>query len=150
MSFVVVDELKTTLTQRINLLYDRVYQIDGVSIKILMYNAPAGTFTVTLKDLLGNNLASDTFTSAEIKTALETSDNYAYCFVPISIYAPLKKGSYDIELSASGYTYSQSSFMGWIKSHENVYNSISGTPVNFTENPFDYLLFERTREDLVL
>jgi hypothetical protein len=149
MSFIVVDELKTTLSQEINLLYDRVYQIDGISVKILMFNAPSGTFTVSLKDSDDNTLASDTFTSAEIKTALGTSDDYAYCFVPISIYAPLKKASYTLELSASGYTYAENSFIGWIKSYENVYNSISGNPANYTANPFDFLLHERVREDLL-
>lgn len=150
MSFLVVDELKTTLTQRVNILYDRVYQVSGLSVKILMFNAPSGTFTVSLKNTNGDTLASDSFTSAQIKTALETSDNYAYCFVPIDIYAPLKKGAYDILISATGYTYAQDSFIGWIKSHENVYNGVDGSPQSFTENPFDYLIFERVREDLVL
>ena len=69
--------------------------------------------------------------------------------MPIDVYAPLKKGTYKIELSSSGYTYSNSSFLGWIKSHENIYNDLESTPIDYTYNPYDYLLYEKVREDLV-
>ena len=68
MSYLVVDELKTTLSQDFNLKYDRIYHLAGIKVKVLMYNSPTGTFTVTLKDNGGTSLVSDTFTSAEIKT----------------------------------------------------------------------------------
>lgn len=148
MSYLVVDELQTTLTQQINLKYDRIYHLAGIKINILMYNAPSGTFTLSVKNAGGTTLASADFTSADIKSDLSTSDNYAYLYKALNIELPLKKGSYDLVLSSSGYTYSSSSFIGWIKDYENIFNATETAPANFTENPFDVLIYEKIREDL--
>lgn len=148
MSYIVCDELKTTLTQTINLKYDRVYQIAGIKINVLMYNAPSGTFTLSVKSGV-TTLASANFTSADIKSDLSTSDNYAYIYKALNIELPLKKGSYDLVLSSSGYTYDKASFLGWIKSHENIFNSQETVATTFVDNPFDVLIYEKMREDLV-
>lgn len=149
MTKVVCDELKTTLSQTIYLKYDRIYHIGGIKIGLVMYNAPLGTFTLSLKDNGGTTLTSESFTSSDIKSDLSTTDNYAYIDKALNITAPIKKGTYSLELSASGYTYSSSSFLGWIKPHENLFNPTETTPTEFTENPFRYLIYERVREDLV-
>jgi len=148
MSKLVVDELKTTLSQSITLTQDRIYHIGGIKINLFMYNSPSGTFTLSLKQG-ATTLVSETFTSAELKSDLSTSDDYLYLYKAFSLNARLKKGTYTLEISSSGYTYSSSSFLGWIKSHENIFNEQSDTPIDFTYNPFDYLIYERVREDLV-
>lgn len=147
MSKVVVDELITTLTQQINLKNDKIYHIEGLKIRLIMYNAPAGTFTLSIKSG-ATTLASVNFTSADIKSDLSTSDNYALIDKALNIVAPLKKGSYDFVLSSSGYTYSQSSFIGWVKSHENIFNSQESVATSFLDNPFDVLIYENKRCDL--
>jgi len=148
MSYIVVDELDTTLSQTITLDYDRIYHVAGIKMKLLMYNAPAGTFTLSLnKD--ATTLASASFTSADIKSDLSTTDDYAYLYKALNFSLPLKKGSYQLVLSSSGYTYSASSFMGWIKSHENVFIEPTTSSDNFIDNPLDVLIYEKIREDLV-
>lgn len=147
MSKIVVDELITTLTQDVNLVYDRIYHVSGIKIKILMYNAPAGTFTLSIKQS-GNTLASKSFTSADIKSDLSTTDNYAYLYKALDFSLPLKKGTYNLELSSSGYTYDIASFIGWIKSHESVFNTVTGTANTFADNPLDVLIYEKLREDI--
>lgn len=148
MTTLVCDELIGTLTQTVNLSYDTVYHIAGIKIKLLMYNAPSGTFTLSLKSG-ATTLASDTFDSAEIKTDLSTANNYAHIYKALTFNLPLKKGAYDLVLSSSGYTYSESSFLGWCKSFENIYNEQVDDTVLYNDKPFDYLLYAKVREDLV-
>jgi len=148
MTTLVCDELLTTLTQTVNLTHDRVYHVAGLKIKVLMYNAPTGTFTLSLKSGV-TTLASQTFTSASIKTGLSTTDNYAFLYNPLSFSLPLKKGSYDLVLSASDYTYSPTSFLGWCKSYENIFNPQVDDTVAYIDKPFDYLVYENVREDLI-
>jgi hypothetical protein len=148
MTTLVCDELQTTLTQTVNLVYDRVYHIAGLKIKLLMYNNPTGTFTLSLKS--GSDvLASAAFTSADIKTDLSTTDNYAHLYKALNFSLPLKKGSYDLVLSSSGYTFSTSSFLGWCKSYENVFNEEVDSAVPYSDKPFDYLVYANVREDLI-
>jgi len=147
MSYIVTEELIGTLTQTITLTYDRVYHIAGVKIKLLMYNTPSGTFTLSIKQG-ATTLSTATFTSADIKTDLSTTDDYAYLYKALNFSLPLKKGSYDLVLSSSGYTYDASSFLGWIKSHENVFIEPTTAIGNFIDNSLDVLIYEKLREDI--
>ena len=148
MTTLVADELITTLTQTVNLSYDRVYHIAGLKIKLIMYNAPSGTFTLSIKSG-ATTLASTDFTSADIKTDLSTADNYAHIYKALTFSLPLKKGAYDLVLSSSGYTYSATSFLGWCKSFENVFNQEVDDTVLYHDKPFDYLVYANIREDLI-
>lgn len=152
MTTLVVDELTTsgTLSHTVNLNQQRIYQIEAIKIKILMYNAPSGTFTFTVKDSDSNTLFTDTFDSAELKNDLDTTDDYLYLFkiIDCNNSLVLKSGSYDFELTASGYTYSSGSYLAWIKSHENIFNEVNGTSTSYANNPYDVLIYERVREDL--
>ena len=148
MTTLVCDELETTLTQTVNMNYDRVYHVAGLKIKLLMYNNPTGTFTLSLKSGV-TTLASASFTSADIKTDLSTADNYAHLYKALNFSLPLKKGSYDLVLSSSGYTFSASSFLGWCKSYANIFNEEADSTAPYTDKPFDYLVYENVREDLI-
>lgn len=150
MSELFVEELQTTLTQRINLNQYRTYHIDGIKIKVIMNNAPSGVFTFKVKTTSGDELYSVDFDSDELKSDLDTTDNYLYLFKVFSIPSALvlKVGSYDFELSSSGYTYSTETYLGWIKSHENIFNAVNGTPDSYANNPYDVLIYERVKEDL--
>jgi len=147
MTTLVCDELITTLSQTINLSYDRIYHFAGLKIKLLMFNAPSGTFTLSIKKS-GDTLASADFTSADIKADLTTSNDYAYLYKALNFSLPLKKGSYELVLSSASYTYSDTSFMGWIKSYINVFNEEVDSTVSYADKPFDFLIYENVREDL--
>lgn len=147
MSKIVVDELINTLTQSITLNQDRIMHIEALKIRLYMYNAPSGTFTLSVK-LGATTLSSQSFTSADIKSDLSTSNNYALIDKLLLFDLPLKKGTYSLELSASGYTYSQNSFISWVKSHENIFNEQSSVADSFLSNPFDVLIYENKRCDL--
>lgn len=150
MTTLVVEELKSTLTQNITVNLNRRYQIEAIRPYIYMHNSPSGTFTLSLKEGAAT-LASVDFTSAEIKTNLSTSDNYAYLWKTLQFSDPVfvSKGSYSLVLSSSGYSFSESSYLGWIKEHENIFNdtaSLSG--VSFMDYPLSYQLFEKKRVTL--
>ena len=138
----VVEELKSTLSQTVNFNLQKRYLFKGIRPYIYMHNSPAGIFTISIKSG-GDTLASETFTSAEIKTELSTSDIYAHLWKILTFSAPLQlgKGEYELELSSSGYTFSQSSYMGWIKKHDTRFDETSGTPVSDMENPYSYQFF---------
>jgi len=142
-STLIVEELQTTLEQTITFNNWGRFQLEGMALYLYMHNAPAGTFTVSVKDG-ATTLVSKDFTSAEIKTDLSTSDNYAYLWKPIELdnTSPLRTQNYTVEISSSGYTYSSGSYLGWIKPYENVYNDIE--EVNYdTLNSFGVYFYTK-------
>ena len=150
MTTIVCDTLETTLTQTVNFKYYRRYHIEGIKVRLVMYNSPAGTFTLSFKSG-ATTLQTKNFSAADIKTDLGTSDDYAYIDKAIVFDTPVivKNGSYDLVLSHSGYTESPTSFLGWVKSHENIFNELESAPVDYTYNPFDVLIYEKVREDII-
>jgi len=145
MTVLLVEELKTTLEQDFTLAGSRVYQISALRPFVCMYAAPSGTFTFSIKS--GSNvLGSVSFTSADIQSDLNTSNNYAYIYKKLEFTndIPLRAGSYTVEMSSSGYTYSASSFMGWAKNND-VFFDITGTVNNETNNPHSFELWENKR-----
>ena len=57
-------------------------------------------------------------------------------------YNLLKRGiTYTIELSSSGYSFSESAYLGWIKPHESPLNTFVGVAQTFLENAFGYELW---------
>jgi hypothetical protein len=135
MTTLVVEPLITTLEQTITLNLKQRYIIAAIRPYVYMHNNPAGTFTYKLKSG-ATELWQSSFTSVAIKTALNAANNYAHIKLNlISDYLKLSPGSYTVELSSSGYTYNDSSYMGWIKPHEDLFNDIDGTPDNDFSNP---------------
>ena len=137
MSTLLVDQLKTELTHEIRLTSLSRVHISALYPYLFLYNSPVGTFTLSiLKDAV--TIFSQSFDSAAIKISMATTDDYAHVFYPVIPPNPLpiEAGLYTIKLSATGYNPSESSYLGWIKQHENVQNNLEYTPVNDTYNPY--------------
>ena len=150
MTTLVVDELKTTLTQSFTVDLNRRYTIAAVRPYLYMHNSPAGTFTFSVKDSGANTIASKTFTSAEIKSDLSTSDNYCHLWKALVFTNPLQlsKGSYSLVISSSGYTFAESSYLAWVKEYENIFNTTDGANDTDFNNPMSFQLFEQKRVNL--
>lgn len=146
MTQILCEELRTTLSKSFTLTGTQVWQVNACRPKLVMYNAPSGTFTLSIKSG-ANTLGSADFTSADIKSDLNTSNNYAYIHKVLQFTndIPLRAGTYTAELSSSGYTYSVNSFIGWVKETESVFETIVGTINNETNYPFTMQLFENKR-----
>lgn len=136
MSTLLVQELLTELSQDITLASGERYSVGGMYPYIYLHNSPSGTFTLEI--IRGvTTVASKSFTSTDIKNSVPTANNYLHCFYPVIFdnNIQLEKGDYTVKISASGYTYSASSFIGWIQQHENLNNNLDYTPVGDEENP---------------
>ena len=144
MTKLVVDELQTTLEQTFTYDLDKRATIHAVGLYLYMCNAPSGTFTLSVKSG-ATTLISQTFDSAEMKTDMSTTDNYLYMWKTLLFddLIQLEKGTYTLELSSSGYTYSSTSYLAWIKEHENIFMNYTGTANNFTMYPRSFRIYER-------
>ena len=120
MSNHVIFELRDTQEETFIVSENRI--LTSIKVKLYFHNDPSGTFTISLKQ--GSyTLGSKNYTMAEIKTEAGLSDNqyhWAYVNFDFGKYIYLEKNiSYFIELSSSGYTFSESSYIGWCRPHEN-------------------------------
>ena len=144
---VLAEELITTLTQPFKLNLHERSHVTAVRPYMVIVGAPAGTFTMSLKSG-ANTLASKTFTSASMKSDLSTADNNVHMMVNLTFtdVTPLSPGSYDLVLSSSGYTFSGTSFLGWAKEYDSVYNEVTtgGTASDYTR-PLKFELWSYNR-----
>lgn len=144
MTTLVVDELKTTLTQEVTLNLTPRQHLAAVRPHLYVHNNPAGTFTFAVLNAADAVLTSDTFTSADVYTALGTSDDYAHAYFTISFeYRHLPPGTYKLRLSSSGYTFSESAYLGWVRDHEDLIVPLDYTPSDDSENPLSYQVWVR-------
>jgi hypothetical protein len=107
----------------------------------LIYNNPAGTFTLSV--LKGSDvLYSKNFTSEEVKASLATTNNYAHVFYPIipENSIQLEVGTYKIKLSATGYTATTTSYLGWIRQFENIQTELDYAPADDLDKPYSMRL----------
>jgi hypothetical protein len=142
MTTLVLDELRTTLTQEFTL--DSRKQVVAIRPNLLFFNDPAGTYTVTVKD--GSTvIGSASLSMSEILTGTGwTASQYHHGVILFQFSSPLilnKDITYSIELSAAGYTFSESTYVGWIKSYENKINTFNITVDSDHENPLDYQMW---------
>ena len=136
MSTLLVQRLETELAQTLSYNMSGRCQVGGFYPYLYMHNAPSGTFTFELLNGDDDVIMTKVFTSADIKTSLSTSNNYAHVFYPIIPTNPIQieYGNYTIKLSASGYSSSDSSYLGWVQQHENIQNIMDYTPAFDTQN----------------
>jgi hypothetical protein len=134
---VMVQSLYTTLEQEIRLSHEGFYTLVGIEPYIAIVGAPAGTFTFSI--LSGaTTLFSSTFTSADIKTKLNTANNHAHIYYPFTPSIKLKKGLYKLKLSASSYTPTTTSFISWVQQHENIQVPMDYIPSGDWDNTLTY------------
>ena len=136
MTTLVCQTLVSTLTQEIRFSQDVRYCIGSIAPYLYMHNSPAGAFTLSIKSG-ATTVFSQSFSSNDIKASLNTTDNYAHVFYPVVPSSPLhlERGTYSVELSASGYASSNSSFLAWVQQHEDLNNLLDYTPVSDEQNP---------------
>lgn len=127
------------LEQEYRLALETRYNIGSIIPYLYMHNAPAGVFTL---EVLVNAVSvfSQTFTSASIKASLPTVNDYARIFYPVVPINPLQleRGLFSVKISGDAAylaSYSSSSFLAWIKQHEDLSNDLDYTPSTDLENP---------------
>lgn len=135
MTTLVANPIGAFLEQEFTYNLDERCHIGAFYPYLLMHNEPAGVFTFEL--LSGAEvLFSKNFTSADIKTALNTANSYAHVFYPIipDVMVQLESGTYKIRISTSGYTESFSSYVAWLQQFEDIQNEMSYVPSASDQN----------------
>lgn len=135
MTTLVCQTLYTELTQDVIFSSNERLHVGCLSPYLLMMNAPAGTFTL---EFIGPNgsVFTKSFNSSDIKASIPTTDNYAHVFYPVipDNLVQIESGSFTIKLTSSGYTPTNTSFIGWVQQHENIQNEMSYVPGNDAGN----------------
>lgn len=114
-----VAELSTELYQTIRPAKNT--QVEAVRVNLYKHNSPSGNFTVEIQDQNGQLVASssDSFTASEL-----SSSAFMHGFVTFNIDVQMQKEiPYRVVLKASGYSFSESAYIGWCSSYDlNVYS----------------------------
>lgn len=120
MSTLLLNPLVTTLTQKIKIPGNNRSHIQAIRPRLLLFNNPSGSLKIAVKDLSGSERFSLTQSISDIYTNSSISDDYAHGFFKFefSEVSILDPGTYNVELSGSGYSYSDSSYIGWIIDYE--------------------------------
>lgn len=142
MTTLVVNELRTTLEQ--DFYVDKRLQLSAIRLNLYLHNDPSGTFTLSVKNG-SDTIATSSLTVSTIKTNAGLSDNqyhHGFFRFDFSDIVPLIKNvTYTLELSSSGYTFSDSSYIGWIKEFENNTNTLIDSTDNDFEKDFSFQLW---------
>jgi hypothetical protein len=136
----VCQTLVTELSQEIVYSLSERVHVGAFLPYLYMHGAPVADFTFSLTGPNGL-VFSKTFTCAEIKTALGTTDNYAHVFYPIVPANPvqIESGTYTATLTApqdGTYTVNDTNFLAWIQQHEDLQASLDYETTSDEENPF--------------
>lgn len=133
-----LDSSLDTLSSTIDLTEKAI--VKAVRPRLYFHNDPAGTFTLSI--LQGSTvLKSKSLTMAAIITGASwTAGQYHHGMLNFEFDSPLVlyPESYVVQLTSTGYTFSESSYVGWIKSHEDQVNEISGDIVLPTDYPHEF------------
>jgi len=122
----VVIELGNSLVQKIA-TGSKAIQLYAIRPHLYRHNAPVGSVTVQVQDMLGNVIgSSDTIAISSIG-----SGTYWHGYQRFLISTMLQKNtSYQIALVASGgYTFSESAYVGWCNDFD-----LRKVPATFTPN----------------
>lgn len=94
----------------------RNVQVEYIRLYLFKFNNPGGSFTIELHDSSGELIA----TSATSLSASEiNSSNFFHGFVRFEMKVQLMKDvTYRIVLKSSGYTFSESAYLGWCNSYD--------------------------------
>lgn len=138
-----VEELRATpLVQEFT--PTRTFQPQRVRLHLCKYLAPTGTFTVQITDASDNVLVSSSQTLAEMialgSANLQANYYHGHVSFQFALMPTLRAGvTYKLKLTSSGYTYSDSTFIGWVKdSQGDPAIEQTGTPDSPVSVPYDY------------
>ena len=139
MTTLVIEELLDTLYQDFTVKVNTI--VDSIRLNLYMHNSPSGTFTVNLKED-ATTIATKAYTAAEIETLAGFTANqyhHGYFTFEFDSHYPIKRNTtYRIELTSSGYSFSESAYIAWIRPHENGFNNSTIDLTDAANNPFGY------------
>ena len=137
MTKLVVEELYTTLSQDFEASHRMV--LSNVRLWVYKHLSPAGNISLVVKQG-GQTLATSTaITSTYLEANTDaTAINYFHGQIRFDFASPfvIQRGDLTLELTAAGYTFSESAYFGWVKRHENLVFTQDYTPASGAYKPF--------------
>lgn len=132
----VIEPLVSGLEQSFRFKLEGRCLLAAIAPYLYMHNAPAGEFQFSVYKG-GELVMMKLFDADEIKSSLESVHNFAHVYYPMVPTNPIffTKGDYRAVLNATGYSYSPSSFLGWVRTHENIQDEMDYVPGDDGHNP---------------
>ena len=139
MTMLVLEEFMAVALEQAFTL-ERKLIVSAIRPYIYAHNVPAGTFTLDLVDSQSNVVASQAFTSQEIYDGLATTDLYAHAFFRVLFDhpVPMPKGDYIIRITPTFYSFSENSYLAWVREYEDLKVPINYVPSVDSENPLAF------------
>ena len=139
MSTVMYQPLTTELSEIIRIENYGRHHIASICPYIFINGNPSGQFKFQILEQ-STTIFEHIFTAQDVLNVMGTLNNYAHVFFPIVPENPLylKNGNYTLKLSATGYSFSTNSHIGWCQQFENVQNEMDYIPTNDVENPLAF------------
>lgn len=147
MTTLLLEELRgTALVQPFSVKLRHRINVAGIRFYAYSHNSPAGTFIMSLFSGV-NLIASGNFTSLDIENAHINSDKYIHGIFLVEFDYPviLNYGDYELRLTSSGYVFSESAYLGWVKRHEDVTNRVDYVVIDDSYNPLTFELWDYKR-----
>lgn len=139
MSNLVVDDLDTTLTQKVTPTETVI--IAAIRPHILIHGNPSGSLRVDIYDSTNTTLlkSSEEITIAAIKTLATITENFFHGYIRFNIdWGLVKDTEYSIRLEGlSGYSFSTSDFIGWCRDFDTRKYNASYSPSTGFSSAFD-------------
>lgn len=140
-----VSELVNALEQEFTYTKNVRTQVEAMRPYIYVHNSPSGTFYF---DIIQDSttIYTASFSSSDLYTALDTTDDYAHLFYKLDfgeeVY--IDKGTYTLKMRHSGYSYSNTSWIGWVHMHDDPINEYTySTPGTDNRLPLTFELYEK-------
>lgn len=149
MSTIVYDTLETELTQEIVIGNHQGLYSPIIKPWLYCLNNPTGTFTLGIyKD--NNLLAEKSFTVSDLYTQLGATGNSCHLFFNVEFRGiKIPFGFYVLKLKSTGYTYSKSSFLAWVKDWESALNyNPDLESVEWTQYPLSVKIISLTTREV--
>lgn len=149
MSTIVYDTLETELNQEIVIGNQLGLYSPTIKLWLFCNNNPTGTFKLGIyKD--SNLVAEESFTVADLYTQLGQSGNSCHLFYALDFKGiKLPFGFYVLKLNSTGYTYSKSSFLAWVKDWESEFSQNPNLDsVEWTQYPLAVRIISLTTREV--
>ena len=137
----IVHELLTELSQDIATDY-KVHQVVSVRPHLYRHGSPAGSVALEIRDAEGNTVAASNTRSIDSIG----SGTYWHGYAEFQISAQLMKDtSYRLVLTASGYTFDESGYLGWCNGFDLGKYEAGYSPSQWFSAPLDFEVWSRAQ-----